>query len=59
MKIHNEQLALQLVTMGFLIGELVTLERIAPLKDPLIITSGTNHISIRKSDAKKIEIRKA
>lgn len=57
--IHDEGLAIQLVAMGFLIGESVTLERIAPLRDPIIITSGTNHVSIRKSDAQKIEVRKA
>lgn len=57
MKIHDEALAIQLVAMGFLIGEKIRLERFAPLNDPILITSGTSHISIRKSDAQKIEIK--
>lgn len=57
-QINDEQLALQLLTMGFILGEEIKVERIAPLKDPILITSGTNYISIRKSDAKKISILK-
>lgn len=57
-RIHDETLALQLITMGFILGERITVERIAPLKDPILITSGINYISIRKSDAKSIEISK-
>lgn len=57
-RIHDENLALQLITMGFILGERITVERIAPLKDPILITSGINYISIRKSDAKSIEISK-
>ena len=56
-KINDEQLAIQLLTMGFILGEEVKVERIAPLKDPILISSGTNHISIRKTDAKNIEIK--
>ncbi len=56
--INDENLAIQLLTMGFILGEEIKVERIAPLKDPILITSGTNHISIRKADAKKIEIKK-
>ena len=56
--IYDENLALQLLAMGFILGEEVKVERIAPLKDPILITSGSNHISIRKSDAKNIEIKK-
>ncbi|MCB0401272.1 MAG: ferrous iron transport protein A [Flavobacteriales bacterium] len=56
--INDESLALQLLTMGFILGEEVKVERIAPLKDPILITSGSNHISIRKADAKSIEVQK-
>ena len=55
-KIHDEELAIQMLTMGFILGEKIKVERIAPLKDPILITSGTNYISIRKTDAKNIEI---
>jgi len=58
-QITDEKLALQLLTMGFILGEKITVDRIAPLKDPILITSGTNYISIRKEDAKKINVLKA
>ena len=54
--INSENLAIQLLAMGFILGEEIKVERIAPLKDPILITSGTNYISIRKSDAKNIDI---
>ncbi len=57
--IGDEHLALQLLTMGFILGEEIRVERIAPLHDPMIITSGVNCLSIRKTDAKLIEIKKA
>lgn len=55
-QINDEDLAIQLLSMGFTLGGEVKIERIAPLKDPILITSGTNYISIRNSDAKKIEL---
>ena len=57
-QINDKDLALQLLTMGFILGEEIKVERIAPLKDPILITSGINYICIRKSDAKKIDIQK-
>jgi len=57
-QINDKGLALQLLTMGFILGEKIKIERIAPLKDPILITSGANYISIRKSDAKQIEVKK-
>ena len=56
--INDENLAIQLLAMGFILGEKVKIERIAPLKDPILISSGINYISIRKTDAKNIEINK-
>ena len=56
LEIQDDALATQLVTMGFIIGEEIRLERFAPLRDPILISSGSNHISIRKSDAKKIKV---
>lgn len=58
MQIGDEGLALQLLTMGFILGEKIKVERIAPLRDPILITSGMNYISIRKADAKQITINK-
>jgi len=57
-QINDENLAIQLLAMGFILGEEIKVERIAPLKDPILITSGTNYISIRKADAKNMEIEK-
>ena len=56
--ISDENLAIQLLAMGFILGEEVKVERIAPLNDPIIITSGNSYISIRKKDAQKITITK-
>ena len=55
-QINDEDLAIQLLAMGFILGGKIKVERIAPLKDPILITSGTNYISIRKNDAKSIDI---
>jgi len=57
-KINDDNLAIQLLAMGFILGETIKVERIAPLNDPILITSGSNYIGIRKSDAKQIEIDK-
>ena len=57
-QINDNNLAIQLLAMGFILGEEIKVERIAPLKDPILITSGTNYISIRKADARKMEIEK-
>jgi len=57
-QINDEGLAEQLLRMGFLLGEEITVERIAPLKDPILITSGTCYISIRRDDAKKVVVNK-
>ena len=54
--INDNDLAIQLLAMGFILDEEVKIERIAPLKDPVLISSGKNYISIRKADAKKIII---
>jgi Fe2+ transport system protein FeoA len=57
-QILDEQLEESLLNMGFIVGEDIKLDRIAPLKDPILITSGLNYISIRKEDAKNILIEK-
>jgi len=56
LNICDEQLAVQLLAMGFILGEQVRVERVAPLHDPIIVSSGTNYLSIRKNEAKFIEI---
>ena len=58
-KINDDNLAIQLLAMGFILGEKIKVERIAPLKDPILITSGTNYIGIRRADAEQIIIDKS
>lgn len=40
-QILDEQLEESMLNMGFIVGEDVKLDRIAPLKDPILITSRT------------------
>lgn len=58
-QINDEGLEEQMLRMGFLIGEEIKVDRIAPLKDPILISSGTCYISIRKDDARKIVVNQA
>lgn len=56
--ISDKHLEQHLLSLGFIKGEEIKVERIAPLKDPMLITSGYNYISIRKADAIFVEIDK-
>jgi ferrous iron transport protein A len=55
-KVLDKQLTIQLYSMGCILGETITLERIAPFGEPMIIRVEDSFISIRKDDAKKMEI---
>lgn len=55
-EIKDRQLSVQLYTMGCIPGEMIKIERIAPFGDPILIQVDESFISIRKSDAKLIEI---
>jgi ferrous iron transport protein A len=55
---ENEDLFLKLLEMGCVPGELVTVERIAPLGDPIsVLVSGYN-LSLRQEEAGSIIIKK-
>lgn len=56
---QDEQLSLLLNELGFFMGEMVELTSKAPLGDPICIKSEESLISIRRSDAKSILIKKA
>lgn len=58
-KIAEEQLSLQLSAMGCLIGETLRLEKIAPFGDPMVISVDNNFISLRREDAKKMQVEKS
>jgi ferrous iron transport protein A len=48
---NDELIALKLMEMGCLPGELVTVERLAPLGDPIAIKVAGYLLSMRKSEA--------
>jgi ferrous iron transport protein A len=56
--IDDEQLSIQLFCMGCIPGESITIERIAPFGDPIMISVEDSFISIRKEDAEKMRIEK-
>ncbi len=53
-----DNVPLQLLEMGCLPGQEVTLIQKAPLHDPLYITVNGSHIAIRKETAAQIQITK-
>lgn len=52
--VPNEDLSIKLMEMGFIPGEPVLLEMVAPLGDPLSVIIGGANWSIRKSEAEQI-----
>ncbi len=57
--ILDKQLTVQLYSMGCILDEEITVERKAPFGDPIIICVNDSFISLRKSDAEKMEVRLA
>jgi ferrous iron transport protein A len=53
-RIEDESIDIKLMEMGFITGEPVLLEIVAPLGDPLSIMIGSTNLSIRKAEAEKI-----
>lgn len=47
----------RLLDLGIRTGETIKMVKAAPLKDPLEISLGNGHISIRRSEAALIEIK--
>lgn len=56
--ISDEQLSIQLFCMGCIPGERITIEKIAPFGDPIMISVEDSFISIRREDAKKVSVVK-
>lgn len=54
--IHDKQLRIQLFNLGCVIGEEIMIERKSVLGDPILISIDDNFISLRRSDAEKIEV---
>lgn len=53
-QITDQELSLKLSAMGIFVGQLLTLENIAPLGCPYILKIEDTLVCIRKSDAAKI-----
>ena len=51
---ENEDLYLKLMEMGCIPGEIITLEKIAPLKDPISILVAGYTLSLRINEAESI-----
>ena len=51
-------LSLKLLEMGFLPGEKIQVDKIAPLGDPISVKIGTYLLSIRKEEANVVLVRK-
>lgn len=48
----------RLLEMGFLAGEVVTLERVAPLRDPMEFMIKGYHVSLRREEAARVVVRR-
>lgn len=51
---NNDEIFLKLMEMGFLPGEKVTVDQIAPLKDPISITVAGYQLSLRLNEAEHV-----
>jgi ferrous iron transport protein A len=56
---NDEHIALKLMEMGCLPGELITMERLAPMGDPIAITVAGYSLSLRKSEAAYVVLEKS
>ncbi len=52
----EEEISENLLKMGFIPGEKISLERVAPFGDPLIIGVSGYLLSLRKSEAEKVMV---
>ena len=50
----NDEIFLKLMEMGCIPGEILTVEQIAPLGDPISINIAGYHLSLRINEAEKI-----
>ena len=53
---EEDEILLKLMEMGFLPGELVTVEQVAPLGDPIAIQVAGYAVSLRLNEASKIVV---
>lgn len=53
-EIENDELFLKLMEMGFIPGEVVVVEQVAPLGDPISVSVAGYSLSLRLNEAKNI-----
>lgn len=51
---NNNDLYLKLMEMGCLPGEVIQMEQIAPMGDPIAVNIAGYHLSLRKNEAEHI-----
>ena len=51
---NNNELLLKLMEMGCIPGELIVVEQVAPLGDPISVSIAGYHLSLRLSEAEQI-----
>ena len=56
-ELRKGDLALKLMEMGLLPGELVIIEKIAPLGDPISVKIGTYLLSLRREEANAVMVQ--
>ncbi|KAB1064717.1 FeoA family protein [Salibacter halophilus] len=56
-EIEDSSVTEQLMEMGCLPGELVVIENVAPMGDPIAISVVGYKFSLRKADAAKVEVK--
>jgi ferrous iron transport protein A len=53
-EIKNDEFLLKLMEMGIIPGEKITIEKIAPLGDPISVKVAGYHLSLRINEADKV-----
>lgn len=56
-ELERGDLSLKLMEMGFLPGEKIFVDKIAPLGDPISVKIGTYLLSLRKEEANAVLVR--
>ena len=53
-QIENDELFLKLMEMGFIPGEVITIEQVAPLGDPISVSVAGYSLSLRLNEARSV-----
>ena len=53
-RIENDELFLKLMEMGFIPGEVITIDQVAPLGDPISVSVAGYSLSLRLNEAKSV-----